>query len=238
MNLENLKENLDPSHHPLYQHLTSIENVRTFMKYHVFAVWDFMSLLKSLQREITCVELPWVESKYDPETVRLVNEIVLCEESDIDENGRATSHFNLYLMAMKELGADTELILSFLQDRDLDRLPKELKEIIGFHLDIAMNKEVHEVASSFFYGREKLIPEMFESIVKTLENASLNCPTLKYYLKRHIEIDGENHGPMAKQCLDHLTDTLEKKKNAMKIARDSLAMRNRLWSFILSEIQA
>lgn len=220
--------------HPVYSQLTSLENIRIFMQYHVFAVWDFMSLLKSLQKEITCVSIPWTDSQYDPELVRLINEIVLGEESDVDQFGNPSSHFALYIKAMNEIGADTSLIENFLRTMDLNKLPKELAAIVSFHLDVAMNGKVHEVASSFFYGREKLIPEMFQSILDVLYTSQVDCPTLKYYFERHIEVDGEDHGPKALKCLKHLMDTPEKEQEAIEVAQNSLANRWKLWSFIES----
>ena len=219
----------------MYENLNSIENLRVFMKYHAFAVWDFMSLLKSLQKEITCTTIPWKESSYEPELVRLINEIVLGEESDVDVSGRPTSHFALYLKAMEEVGADTSPILNFLEDLDFEKLPFELGSIIKFHLDLAEQGQVHEVASSFFYGREKLIPEMFQSMVDVIKESGLNCPSLAYYLERHIEVDGGEHGPMALRCLNGLTESEEKKREATLIAVKSLEMRWDLWDFIQSE---
>ena len=120
MNTVILSRHIDLENHPMYENLTTLKNIQIFMQYHVFAVWDFMSILKALQKEITCVSVPWTVSSYDPEMVRLVNEIVMAEESDIDHQGRAVSHFSLYLRAMDEIGADTTLIKQFLEDYNLD----------------------------------------------------------------------------------------------------------------------
>jgi len=236
MNLEIFKKQDSLELHPVYQSLSTVQGVRTFMKYHVFAVWDFMTLLKSLQRHVTCVSLPWIESEFDPEIVQLVNEIVLGEESDVDQNGKATSHFALYIKAMEEIGADTGLIKGFVKDLDLSKLPLELRKIVSFHLDIALNKKSHEVASSFFYGREKIIPTMFEQMVDVLNRSNIACETLKYYLERHIEVDSGDHGPKALRCLKGLTTSPEKINESVSIARDSLDIRVRLWDFIYSEM--
>ena len=85
----------------LYHRLQTMADLRQFMEHHVFAVWDFMSLLKGLQRELTCVEVPWVPTA-NPDTRRLINEIVLEEETDLDPQGQPTSHFELYMRAMEE----------------------------------------------------------------------------------------------------------------------------------------
>jgi hypothetical protein len=207
------------------------------MKYHIFAVWDFMSLLKSLQRKVTCVAIPWNDSNFDPELVRLVNEIVLGEESDLDKEGRATSHYSLYLNAMKELGAEIGPIESFSEDLNFDSLPSDLREVVRYHLNLALNGKVHEVAASFFYGREKLIPEIFKPIVSILKNSGHPDSLFQYYLERHIELDGDEHGPMAEKCLELIGDTEIKREEILKTAEESLKMRKKLWDFILNEIE-
>ena len=59
-------------HHLLYQEVTSLTRIRCFLEHHVFAVWDFMSLIKSLQRHLTRVEAPWLPVG-DARIRRLIN---------------------------------------------------------------------------------------------------------------------------------------------------------------------
>jgi hypothetical protein len=216
--------------HPVYGTFTSLESIRHFMRYHVFAVWDFMSLLKSLQKEITCVSLPWKPSQYPPEMVRLINQIVLGEESDLDQFGQPISHFELYLRGMEEIGASTAEIRDFLSTMDLNRVPEGAREFVRHNLDVAHNGHVVEVAASFFYGREKLIPDMFQVIVDTLKRENVEAPTFLYYLERHIEVDAGEHGPLALKCLDNLTQNDERLKDlALKAGVEALKIREHLW---------
>ena len=235
MNSQNIELAIASEHeklskHPAYSKLTSLSNVRHFMECHVFAVWDFMSLLKSLQRTITCIKIPWRPSPYPKEIVRMINQIVLGEESDIDENGLATDHFSLYLRAMNEIGADCQGILHFIKNYNFQILPKGVSQFVSFNLDLSMHGEVHEVAAAFFYGREKIIPEMFTSILNVIENNSLECPSLLYYLKRHIQLDGEEHSILARGCLEGLCGNDQNKWNqCLKVAKESLQLRSSLW---------
>ena len=223
--------------HPIYSKINSLEALRIFMSYHVFAVWDFMSLLKSIQNKVTCVNVPWEESTHDPELVRLINEIVLAEESDLDPSGNASSHFGMYLKAMKEVGADDTLIKSFLSDFDISRLPNTLADVVGYHLDLAIHSPVHHVMASFFYGREKLIPDMFDQIRNVIDRHHLKCPYALYYFERHIELDGDEHGPAAMKALDILVgDSPRSAVEVQKIALESLNQRIKLWDFIAAQL--
>jgi hypothetical protein len=223
--------------HPIYRTLNDLNGVRHFMRHHVFAVWDFMSLLKSLQREVTCVTVPWRPSKYPAQMVRLINQIVVGEESDVDEEGVAISHFDLYLKAMEEVGAPTSEIRDFLMDMNQESIPAAARSFVANNLDVAMHGHVIDVAAGFFYGREKLIPDMFQSIVEVLNKENVYAPTLVYYLKRHIEVDGGDHGPLALKFLDHLVaedETL--RAHAYAAGEAALLKRRMLWDQVLDNL--
>lgn len=225
------------AHHPVYSTFSNLSAIRHFMQHHVFAVWDFMSLLKSLQRHITCVDIPWRPSPYPAEMVRLINQIVVGEESDLDQKGRAISHFDLYLLGMEEIGASTERIRGFLTDTNLEKIPSGTREFVKGNLEIARSGHVVEVAASFFFGREKLIPEMFEAMVKTLKAERVEAPTFLYYLERHIEVDGDEHGPLAMKCLDILiNDDPTLRARAINAGVRALNARKALWDNVLATL--
>lgn len=207
------------------------------MGYHVFAVWDFMSLLKSLQNHLTCVQVPWRPSQYPAEMVRLINQIVVGEESDLDLDGKAISHFDLYLKGMEEIGADTRPIKKFLETMDYSLIPDGSREFVEFNIDVAKNGHVVQVAANFFYGREKLIPDMFQTIVNTLKRENVSAPTFLYYLERHIEVDAGEHGPLASKALAHLTKgSSELELMALDSGLEALAMRKALWDKVLQSL--
>ena len=92
--------------HPIYKLVNSPERMKAFMEAHIWAVWDFQSLLKAVQQQLSCVTVPWTPTP-DAEARRLINEIVLDEESDELPNGSFASHFELYLRSMEVAGAAT-----------------------------------------------------------------------------------------------------------------------------------
>lgn len=233
--------------HSLYEQVNTPDRVRVFMKHHVFAVWDFMSLLKRLQQSATTVSVPWFPYE-NPTYTRFINEIVLAEESDEDGRGGYVSHFQLYLEAMQEARADSGPIHAFLDaiknGTDYNKalkengVPASAERFVAFNLNLALHGQLHEVASAFFYGREGLIPDMFTILRDSLLKEGSSTERLTYYLERHIELDEEHHGPLAQKLLyDLCGDDPAKKEEAIKIAQISLQMRRGLWDGVLAEIQ-
>ncbi|MEQ9408028.1 MAG: DUF3050 domain-containing protein [Fuerstiella sp.] len=233
--------------HELYDQLQSLESMHIFMQHHVFAVWDFMSLLKSLQRELTCVAVPWRPAA-SPSACRLVNEIVLAEESDIDIDGRYASHFEIYLAAMVKAGADTRPMQALLSATAGDAswkdaiqkvpLPTAVRDFIGTTFDIIDNGQLCQIAAAFTFGREELLPDVFERIVVRLNSESAGrLDRFEYYLNRHIELDGDEHGEMAQRLMQELCGHDDGRwKAAESAARRSLAARKQLWDAMSAEI--
>jgi hypothetical protein len=233
--------------HPLYSRLNSVDSLRVFMQEHVFAVWDFMSLLKSLQRSLTCIEIPW-KPVGSPSTRRLINEIVLGEESDVDEKGIPASHFELYISAMQQFSAETNTILNFTsrctqlgfnQLIDTADISENTKNFVRFTFKCIEENKPHKLAALFTFGREDLIPDMFIEIVKNVQKQSGNSLSkLIYYLERHIEVDGGEHGPMALNMIQELCgDDPQKWQEATSISIEALKMRMHLWDGVLTEIE-
>ena len=180
--LERIKKSISPLidnivNHQLYAAIEDIEDMRIFMQYHVYAVWDFMSLLKTLQRNLTCVDVPWLPVG-DADTRYLINEIVTGEESDVDINGVRKSHFEMYLEAMDQCGADTSGIKTFIssiqQNSNLEeafaaaKTPAAAREFVNFTFEIINSNKTYLQSAIFTYGREDLIPDMFVSILNDI----------------------------------------------------------------------
>lgn len=234
--------------HELYHHLSEVDDVRVFMETHVYAVWDFMSLLKALQNHLTCTTLPWKPSK-NAKTARFINEIVWGEESDINENGTPKSHFEMYIEAMNEVKASPDKILKLIDSiHSMDdifeqlsnaHLGKAAKEFLEFTFRIIQTNEVHKIAAAFTFGREDLIPDMFIEIInKSNDSHEDKFPKLSYYLNRHIELDGDEHGPLSLEMITELCGNDENKWNdVLDVSKEALYRRVHLWDEIAHEIK-
>lgn len=225
--------------HSIYQRISSREDMATFMAHHVFAVWDFMSLLKSLQRELTCVDVPWVP-RGTSVSRRLINDIVLVEESD-ELNGGFTSHFELYRAGMTEAEAGTTRIDTFLaligEGHDVPsalrvaQVPSPAAEFVRTTFEIISDRPLHCRAAAFAFSREDLIPDMFDQVIK--KEGTDRFPLFCDYLARHIEVDGEEHTPMAMQMVADLCGTDDARwQEAVETAILALEARSRLWDGI------
>jgi hypothetical protein len=234
--------------HPLYGQLTEAGNIRTFMTAHVFAVWDFQCLLKSLQRLVTCVEVPWLPTD-DPGSRRLLNEIVLDEESDEAPEGGYISHFELYVRAMRECGADTapiEELIRHLRDGwtvddalEASSVPPGVTSFVRTTMQIAGSGQVHRIAAAFAYGREEILPAIFQQLVRPLADLEPAAwRTLLSYLDRHIHTDGNRHGPLSRALVRKLCGSDERKwEEAIETAQMALEARERFWSKIASAVR-
>lgn len=237
------------SRHPVYTSVRTISHLRTFMESHVFAVWDFMSLLKALQRELTCVSIPWHPTRW-PDSRRFINEIVLGEESDLFD-GRSISHFELYLEAMEEIGADTSTIRQLLRSVEANPnapfqtwidsvgLPPAVRRFSGETFRVIESGDLSALAAAFTFGREDAIPDMFRQLVRHLDRESAgSLSKFIWYLERHIELDGDDHGPLSlRMVADLCGDDEERWEDASVASEAALHARLALWDAISDSCQ-
>ncbi|MGB0582391.1 MAG: DUF3050 domain-containing protein [Limisphaerales bacterium] len=221
--------------------LTNLSSLRFFMENHVYAVWDFMSLLKYLQNCFAPARVPWVPPQ-DPEVCRLINEIVSAEESDIVQVAGhdieiTGSHYDLYVMSMEEVGADVRPVRDFVQKVAQSGfagatiscdIPIAARRFLQNTFGVLELDQPHLVATAFSEGRESLVPLLFGNILNNLKIDRDRAPIFHAYLERHIAIDGESHGPGARNLVNRLCDGDPiKVAEARQAARDALRARER-----------
>lgn len=231
--------------HAVYLSIRDIHDLHIFMGQHVFAVWDFMSLLKALQRALTCIEVPWRPTRQA--SSRLINSIVLDEESDLDPHGAVISHFDLYRNSMQACGASTETIDEFVGSiaagteieaaLNTAGAPRSVCEFVSTTFGIIAGGKPHEIAAAFTLGREDVIPDMFRILIA---NMAANLPEVElfsYYLERHIALDADDHGPLSQRMLQALCgDRDQNWAEAAAAAKTALRARIALWDGILNQL--
>jgi hypothetical protein len=236
--------------HPLYAEVASVADLRRFMEDHVFAVWDFMSLLKRLQQDMTCTRVPWFPAD-NAQAARLINDIVIGEETDVDPEGSYVSHLDLYLRAMGDVGASTVQFDTFCSlaqagipiEVALARIgaPPHVQGFVAHTMALANSGTTEEVMAAFFYGREDIIPEMFRRLLRTLYDLKQNDDRLRhfiYYIDRHIELDGDSHGPKGQELLQGLVaNSPHRTERVVSAACSSIEARICFWNGTLIKLR-
>jgi len=244
-----------PSHdalisHPIYEAANNLTALQVFMGFHVWAVWDFMSLAKRLQLSLTCCNLPWIPP-IRPDLARFINEIITDEESDLDHEGKPTSHFQSYLHAMESVGASTEDMQEFIRKIQAGEhwgdilskmsLPESIKNFVTYNLNLSENGTKAEVAAAFAFGRELILPKLFTRFLSNLDESKKDYPKwipLRHYLERHIELDGGHHGRYAEQLVSHAVEEEGGHwEKATRAAEKSLENRLLLWDAATERIK-
>lgn len=224
--------------HPVYEAVQTLEDLQVFMQHHVYSVWDFMSLIKYLQSVVAPTSYPWLPQG-DSEVRRFINELVLEEESDETHDGRFSSHLELYLQAMQEVGADTKLFESFLQvvqeqgieaGLSLASVPKASSQFTQQTFAFIQSNDPHQVAAALALGREHIIPRIFRSILKNIGVTEEQAPIFHFYLNRHIGLDEDFHAPLSLRLLNSLcAGDSYKIQQALQAADDAVQARLKFW---------
>jgi hypothetical protein len=234
--------------HPIYKAVETTEDLKCFMEHHIFSVWDFMSLVKYLQSVIAPSQTPWIPPS-DPDLSRFINEIVLEEESDeMPDSQSFLSHYEMYLLAMEEVGADTSKIKSFVKEVQnkgieealkLPDIPEASRVFTTSTFSFITEGEPHHAAAAFSLGREDIIPLMFKAILKKMGVSKKVAPMFHYYLERHIHLDEGFHGPLALKLLNQLCeDNAGKIDEAVESGKRAVEARIAFWDGVLEAMNA
>ena len=233
--------------HPIYDAVSSLEDLQIFMQHHVYSVWDFMSLIKYLQSRVAPTMYPWVPQG-DPDVRRFINELVLEEESDERPDGKGfTSHFELYQHAMKEIGADTSVIEHFIAALPsqgiqsalaLPGIPTPSTKFTGLTFSFIEADKPHQVAAALALGREHIIPCMFRSILSKTGVTEAQAPIFHWYLNRHIHLDEDFHAPLSLRLLNGLCQSESDKEESIAAADQAVNARLAFWDGVLEAIES
>ena len=228
-----------------------MQDVQRFMAHHVYSVWDFMSLLKTLQQRIAPASSPW--TPVGGATVRrFINEIVLEEESDEglpDANGDKTyaSHFELYCQAMNEVGADPAGALEFVEiapyprDRRRTRHGDRADARAAVHADHLRFHRHRQAARRGRCLRARARTDHSGDVPRVAQenanrqNRSAGVPLLS---ERHIHLDENHHGPLSLLMLNELCAGDETRlKEAEEAAHRAIEARIAFWDGVLEALE-
>lgn len=228
--------------HPVYNSIVNLEDLRCFMSHHVYSVWDFMSIVKYLQQQIAPTTYPWFPQN-DGSVRRFINELVLEEESDQTPDGSFSSHFELYCGAMREIGANVEIPLQFIEQTKQqgihqtllnEQIPFPSRQFMQTTFGFISSNKPHCVAAALALGREHIIPSMFRAFLNKMGISEQQAPIFHFYLKRHIHLDEDFHAPLSLRLLNALcNNNLLKHQEAREAAIQALQARIQFWDGVL-----
>ncbi|PBQ31351.1 heme oxygenase [Sphingobacteriaceae bacterium] len=235
--------------HPIYNEIKSLEDLTIFMEQHVFAVWDFMSVLKVLQQKLTSIHVPWIP-RGNAKTRYMINKIVLEEESGIDHEGNRSSHFEIYLKAMEQVGCDMRPVLSLLNKLKsgesfsnslaTSNIRGSARRFIKNTIETSISGDkVHVQAAVFTFGRRDLLPDMFINFIQELDHQNPERVSIfKYYIDLHIKDKDDDLSKVAHEMTRELCGDDEMKwTEATYAINRSLLGRIELWDSILERIK-
>ena len=238
-----LRAQLD--NHPIYDAVQSLDDLRVFMQHHIYSVWDFMSLVKYLQNVVAPARVPWVPAS-DPTIQRFINELVLEEETDEageSRLGEFASHFQLYIEAMREIGANVQPPLHFVEIAGRDGMAAAFASGLAPAPALAFTQTTfgfidsgkpYAVAAALALGREHVIPAMFRALLARMAVDERTAPTFHYYLKRHIHLDENMHAPLSLSLLQGLcANNPDHLDEACQVAEQAVAARVVFWDDVL-----
>jgi Protein of unknown function (DUF3050) len=107
--------------------------------------------------------------------------------------------------------------------------PPHVQAFVAHTMALANSGSTEEVLAAFFYGREDIIPEMFRRLLNTLYGAKHESDRLRhfiYYVDRHIELDGDSHGPKGRELIEDLmSNSPHTRVRALRAACNSIKAR-------------
>lgn len=123
---------------------------------------------------------------------------------------------------------------------EIAKTPVAAKRFVNSTFELIDSNLVHAQSSAFTFGREDLIPHMFYSMVTDLQKKFPDqLSKFKYYLERHIEVDGDHHSHLALEmtaelCASHPAAWREAEVAAITALENRIALWDHAYEQIIS----
>lgn len=234
MNTEDLKTRRQAIvSHPVYGMLRTRPALATFTEHHVYALWARLTLTRALQRRVNGVDLPWRPSTFPTRFVRAINRMVLDAESDRFEPLHDLSHFELYLQAMQEVGADPAAVRGLIDSGGLDPegLPNAAEPLVAFIDQTATRGMNEEVTAVLYHGFATLSADVGAGILRGIGHFGHDAHLLRTYAARRLQLDeARDVTELLGQLLSHMTrGDVVRSQWARQAAQRVLDLRAALW---------